>query len=81
MVDTRRLEELIVQKGIKKKNIAKNLHISSGSLANKLNNRTEFKVSEIEKLCGSLGIHYDEIPHYFFIREVNLKSTVGVVNG
>ena len=81
MVDTRKLEKLIELKGIKKRSLANNLHISMGTLANKINNRTEFKVSEIAKICSDLGINYEEIPQVFFIREVNLKSTEGVING
>ncbi len=44
--------------------------ISEHSLSSKLNNKTDFKQEEIIKACDLLEVKQDEIPNYFFSRNV-----------
>lgn len=57
MTNTKLLEEVIEKSGYKKSYIAKKIGLSAFGLANKINNVTEFKTSEINGLCELLNIH------------------------
>lgn len=59
------LRDRIVASGITQVHIANNLGISTGSLQNKLNGTTEFKITEIVKLSKILGLSNKERDHYF----------------
>ncbi len=56
MTATNELRSLIVKKGLTQGDIAKKLGISPQSFSYKLNNKVEFKASEIETLCSILSI-------------------------
>lgn len=56
MTDTKKLKNCIEMAGLKLSYIAKVLSISRAALAQKINNRREFKASEIDALCKLLGI-------------------------
>lgn len=56
MTNTALLEERIKDSGYQKKYIAKVLGLSPYGLALKINNKNEFKASEIETLSALLGI-------------------------
>ena len=56
MIDTDKLEEMIDESGFKKSFIAEKMGISRFSFWKKCNNISEFKASEISKLCGILHI-------------------------
>lgn len=56
MTDTEALVNLIEKSGLKYKYIANQLGISYFSLNRKINNVTEFKTSEVSKLCELLNI-------------------------
>jgi transcriptional regulator with XRE-family HTH domain len=56
MTDTKRLREKIDQKGLKLKYLAEQLKITPYALALKINNKNEFKPSEIKTLCEVLEI-------------------------
>lgn len=56
MTDTQELKKIIEISGLKYKNIAKFLGITPFGLQNKINNVTEFKSSEVKKMCNILGI-------------------------
>ncbi len=49
---------------------AKKLGISTRSESLKMNNKREWKPSEIVKSCDILDIPYSEIPFYFFTPKV-----------
>lgn len=55
-----------MEKGIDRKVIAKKLGISLTSLSYKLNNKTQFKASEIQVLSEILEINYEK-DKYFFV--------------
>lgn len=56
MTDTKLLESLIQDKGITKTFIAKQLGITKQGLWLKIENKSQFKPSEIKELCKILGI-------------------------
>jgi len=75
MVDTKTLNSLIKNKGIRKDAIAMQLGITKQSLSNKINNKTEFKMSEVSEIRVILGIANDEIVPIFFASRLDCKST------
>nr|WP_296029254.1 DUF739 family protein [uncultured Dorea sp.] len=56
MTDSCKLRELIESKGFKMKFVAEYLGLSSYGLSLKINNKQEFKTSEVSALCELLGI-------------------------
>lgn len=54
--NSRELEVEITRKGMTVREIARQMGITEQSFYNKLNNRTEFKASEIQMLCDILGL-------------------------
>lgn len=56
MTNTKLLEKIIEQSGLKKNFIARKIGLSPYGLAKKINNETEFKTSEVNKLCKILNI-------------------------
>ena len=56
MTNTNMLRELIQKKGLKYMYIATSLGISTYCLQQKIDNKTEFKASEVQELCNILGI-------------------------
>ena len=75
MVNTRSLNSLIQNSGIKRQSIASQLGISLHALSNKVNNITEFKVSEVLKLEEILHLEEDSSRAIFFAKEVENNST------
>lgn len=56
MTNTDMLRELIKKKGLKYIFIAKRLGITPYCLQQKINNKREFKTSEVQEMCNILGI-------------------------
>lgn len=56
MTNTKMLERAIKDNGLKKGYIAERLGISRGGLNNLINNRSEFKASQIQTLCETLNL-------------------------
>lgn len=56
MTNTKMLREIIKNRGIKLKYIAECLEISTYGLQLKIENKKEFKASEINKICTILNI-------------------------
>ena len=76
MTDTERLRKIIGESGLKLEYIAKQLDITRFSLQKKLENVTEFKASEIQRLCDVLNITDTDLKEQiFFAQNVDLKST------
>lgn len=80
MVNTKLLDEKIEKSGYKKKAIAKILGITPASLKNKIDNKTEFNVSEYLKMEEILDLTLEESRMIFLIQKVERDSTE-VVNG
>ena len=66
MTDTLELELAITRAGITKRDISKILETSEACLYNNINNRSEFKASEIEKLKKVLSLSEKERNKIFF---------------
>lgn len=73
MTDTLKLKALIVEHGYTQKDVAKMLGLSAQSLNKKINNKTEFKASEISRLCAVFGIENGTT--IFFANRVDFSST------
>lgn len=67
MTNTQLLEEKIQQSGLKKISIAKKLDVSQTTLTALINNRAEFRASQIRTMCRILDIKDDaEMKAIFF---------------
>lgn len=56
MVDSKRLMGIIVSQGYSQSTLAIKAGISKNSLNQKINNKSDFKTGEVEKICRILGI-------------------------
>lgn len=76
MTNTALLENVIKKSGYKYLFLAKKLGISYQALRNKLDNKSEFLPTEIEKLCVLLSINNLQLKNdIFFARFVEEIST------
>lgn len=72
MVDTDKLKGLLVSKGFRQEDAAKQIGISTPTLNGKINNKTDFLSSEIEQLCELLEIRDAKtVVEVFFYKNVN----------
>lgn len=71
MINTVELNVAIMRRGLTKKKVAEILEISESSLQYKINNKREFKVSEIVKLQNMLGLSVTETNDIFLQGCVN----------
>mgnify|MGYP003304931492 CR=1 FL=1 len=62
--DLNKIKAKIVEKQFSARRLAPILELSEASMYEKLSGKTEFKRSEIEKLCKILGI--SDVIRYFF---------------
>lgn len=70
MTNTLKLKALMVEKGFTQEQLAKKLGISEQSLNYKINNKREFKASEIQALTKILDVQ--DVDLIFFARNVDL---------
>lgn len=75
MTDTEKLNDAILESGIKIIAIASKLGISREGFYKKLNNETEFKASEISAMQKILGLTNKKRDEIFFASKVELQST------
>ncbi len=75
MTDTEKLNDAILESGIKITAIASKLGISREGFYKKLNNETEFKASEISAMQKILGLTNKKRDEIFFAPKVELQST------
>lgn len=69
MTATNLLKAKLMEMGYRQEDIADILKISPQSFSYKLNNKSEFKASEIEKLCSILKIQNKDA--YFFCQSIS----------
>lgn len=80
MTNSTLLREVIKKSGFKYGYIAKQMNITPYGLQKKIDNKTEFKASEVKILCDLLGINdLNERERIFFTSEVDLNSTKGAL--
>lgn len=76
MTNTAMLKKIIQESGYKLSFIANYLGLSSYGFSRKLNNQSEFTISEVDKLCELLHIESLEKRFaIFFAKQVDAKST------
>ncbi|MCL2248645.1 MAG: toxin-antitoxin system, antitoxin component, Xre family protein [Oscillospiraceae bacterium] len=66
MTDTKALRETIESSGMKYKHIAASVGLTPYGLQKKIDNDSEFKGSEIAKLCQLLGLSIYDKERIFF---------------
>lgn len=70
MTNTAKLKAKIIEKGLLQEAVAMRLGMTSSTFNYKLNNKTEFKASEIKKLYEILLLTIEETFEIFFAEEV-----------
>lgn len=76
MTNTLKLRALLIENGYTNSTIAKRLGISKQSFCMKINNKREFKITEILNLVQLLKLSTpEEFLSIFFAKVVELKST------
>ena len=66
MTDTKKLLEVIQNSGLKKSFIASKLGLTGAGFSLKVNNESDFRQSEIKKLCDLLNISSKQRDEIFF---------------
>ena len=66
MTNTELLEDRIAKSGFKRSYIANRIGKTTYALALKINNKSEFKASEIDVLCELLGLNTEDRMAIFF---------------
>lgn len=74
MYDFSKLNGLIIEKCGSKRAFGKKIGLSERSIYLKLQNKIEFKPSEIEKACDVLNISKNDISRYFFYKKSSEKQ-------
>lgn len=81
MINSHLLRSKISESGIKLYALASRLGLSGYGLSRKIDNKTEFKASEIEKLCDILQLSTCDRDGIFFGSCVDFKATKGRSKG
>ena len=71
MTNTSKLKAIMVERGFTQADLAKLLNISEQTLNYKINNKREFKASEIQALIQILQIPSDQVDAIFFVHDVD----------
>ena len=72
MTNTKKLRALILERGFIQEQVAAHLGITTASLNYKINNKREFKASEIHALIELLEIKDEDVNGIFFALGVDL---------
>ena len=72
MTHSAKLKAKIVENGLLQEQVAMQLGMTSATFNYKVNNKTEFKASEIKKLAEILHLTADEVMAIFFADDVDL---------
>ncbi len=70
MTNTLKLKAVILEKGFTQEQIAEALGMTIATFNYKVNNKSEFKASEIKKLSAMLHLTAEEVNAIFFAEEV-----------
>jgi len=65
VTDTKKLRELVEASGLKYRFIAKKMNLSPFGLALKIDNKNDFKASEISELSVILGLNEEQVSSIF----------------
>ena len=72
MTNTKKLRALILECGLTQEQVGAHLGITPASLNYKINNKREFKASEIKALVDLLNIPNEDVTGIFFTCDVDL---------
>ena len=75
MTNTLKLRSLLIENNLTSEDVAKELGISKQSFSMKLNNKREFKSSELNKLVVLLNLTDKDFLPIFFANRVEFNST------
>lgn len=75
MIDSKKFKYILLKRGVHAKALAELLNISENTLSRKINNKNEFKASEIRKVTETLNLSGEEQTSIFFANDVDYKST------
>jgi transcriptional regulator with XRE-family HTH domain len=70
MTNTLKLKAAIVGSGLNQEQVAENLEMTIATLNYKINNKSEFRASEIKKLSEVLNLTNEEVNAIFFAEKV-----------
>jgi len=71
MTNTLKLKAAMVARGLTQADLARLLNLSEQTMNYKINNRREFKASEIQMLISVLQIPSDQVDGIFFVPDVD----------
>lgn len=71
MINTLKLKAVILERGFTQEQIAQMLGMTIATFNYKVNNKREFKVSEIKRLSEILHLTVDEVNNIFFAEKVD----------
>ena len=71
MVNREKLKGKIVENGLTQEQLAGTLGMAVATLNYKVNNKSEFKASEIKKLAEILYLTNEEVSNIFFAKDVD----------
>ena len=72
MTNTKKLRALILERDLTQEQVAAHIGITPASLNYKINNKREFKASEIKALVELLNISGEDVSMIFFAHDVDL---------
>ena len=75
MTNTSKLQGKMREKGYTIETLATEMKISRTALFNKIHNKKEFLMSEVQSIKSILGLDYEEFQSIFFANYVECKST------
>ena len=75
MTNSNELRAAITRKGMTQEQVAEALGITAATLNYKINNKREFKTSEVKALVDLLEIKKEDIDKIFFANDVDCEST------
>lgn len=70
MINTKMLQDAMRSKGFTIGELASAVGLSRTGLFNKMHNKSEFKISEIEIVCSALKLNKDKKNAIFFAKRV-----------
>ena len=73
MTNTALLNYAIARSGMDRQGLANTIGLSLNSVQKKINNKIEFRQSEIQKVCNALELTNEEKESIFFAQAVDCK--------
>ena len=81
MTNSNELRAALTRKGMTQEQVAEALGITTATLNYKINNKREFKTSEVKALVDLLEIKKEDIDKIFFANDVDCESTFEETEG